>query len=121
MKETSKGLYEFWTSFDIPAYVESSVPDDAELPYITYELRKPSWRGYTSYVVRVWYRDTSFDAISEKVGEISDAIGEGKRLKVDGGFIWLFKDDNFAQLQPTEQEDTNLKVAYLSMVIHVLA
>lgn len=120
MRKTLKGLYEFWSGFGIPAYPEYAVPDDAQLPYITYETKEPAWRDTALYTVRVWYRDTSFEAISRKVDEISNAIGEGCTFALENGFIWLFKDELFMQMQPTDEDDL-LKVAYLSMIIHVLA
>lgn len=119
---TAKGLYDFWSSFGLNAYPEFAVPDDAELPYITYELKKPNWRDAVSYTVRVWYRDTSYDAITAKCEEIANAIGEGKMFAIDGGFVWLFADSSFLQFQPLEADETPyLKVAYLSMILHVLA
>ena len=41
MRDTAAALYTFFSSFGIPAYVEYNVPDNAALPYITYELRDP--------------------------------------------------------------------------------
>ena len=121
MRETAKGLYEFWSSFGITAYPENAIPSDARLPYITYDLLQPSWRNEASYNIRVWYRDTSLEAITRKTDEISAAIGEGKHLTIDGGHIWLFKDDRFVQMESVEDPDALLKYAYLSMIIHVLA
>ena len=116
-----RGLYDFWNGFAIKAYPEFNVPDDAKLPYITYELKQPNWRGEAPYFVRVWYEDTSYLSISQKVKQIADAIGEGKRIAVMGGSIYLFKDDMFLQWQPVEDDEENLKIAYLSMIIHVIA
>lgn len=120
MKETAKGLYEFWSSFGIPAYPEYAVPDNAELPYITYEMAQPNWRDSSPYFARVWYRDTSYVDITTKVDEISNRIGEGVRIVLDNGYMFLFKDSAFIQFQPVEDEE-NLKVAYLQMICHVLA
>ena len=36
MLSTARALQKFWAGFGLPAYSEGSVPDDAELPYITY-------------------------------------------------------------------------------------
>ena len=121
MTAVLKELYDFWNGFTINAYPERAVPDDAQLPYITYDLKQPNWRGATTYNVRVWYKDTSYTTIAGKVSEISQAIGEGVRLNAEGVIIYLFKDENFLQWQPVEEEEEGLKVAYLSMIIHVLA
>ena len=121
MRGVAKGLYDFWSQFNIPVYPEIAVPDDASLPYITYDIRQPDWRGVTFYSARVWYRDTSFAAITDKVDEISSAIGEGARIVLDNGYIYLFKEDNFAQFQPFEDTGDGIKCVYLQMTMHVLA
>lgn len=120
MRDILQALYEYWHTFGIPAYPTNTVPDDAQLPYITYDVKVPYWRGQTTYYVRVWYDDTSYSAISQKVKEISDDIGEGKRIKNGNAIIYLFKEDTFLQFQPTDDSEGNLKIAYLSMIIHVL-
>jgi hypothetical protein len=38
-------LYTFFSGFTIPAYAEDSVPDDAALPYITYQIAVPEWES----------------------------------------------------------------------------
>lgn len=121
MKNTAKGLHDFWSSFGIPAYPEYAVPDNAALPYITYELIEPNWRDSSPYYARIWYRDTSYIGITEKVDEIRNAIGEGVRIVINDGYVFLFKDTTFIQFQPTEAEDEYIKIAYLQMICHVLA
>lgn len=120
MTNTAKALYSFFSSFDIPAYVEYEVPDEAVLPYITYQLVSPQLMESMSLNARVWYRSKSFAGISAKVDEISAAIGDGVSIDTDdGGAVWLFKGRNFAQNMPMEGDDT-LKCVYLSMTIHAL-
>ena len=125
MKNVAKALYDFWSGFGIPAYVQDDIPSDAVLPYITYELRQPDWRGTTAYRASVWYADTSYVAITEMCDNIANEIGEGKRIPCDGGNIWLFKEDDFCQFSPFERVDEDvamsLKHAYLSMIMHVIA
>lgn len=116
MTQTAQALYAFFSSFNIPAYVEYTEPDNAPAPYITYELAEPDWRGRASIHARVWYRDTSFVAIAQKVDAISAAIGEGISISTDSGAVYLWRDDNWAQFQPMEGDPT-LKCAYLSLII----
>lgn len=117
MTNTATALYEFWSSFGIPAYVEYHVPDDAEMPYITYELTEPNWKEQAAVRARVWYRDFSFVSISAKLDEIKAKIGDGFTMPVGDGMIALFTDDPFIQFQPYEDE-TGVKVAYLSLILH---
>ena len=117
MTNTATALYEFWSSFGIPAYVEYHVPDDAEMPYITYELTEPNWKEQAAVRARVWYRHFSFFKISAKLDEIKEKIGDGYTMSVDGGMIAIFTDDPFIQFQPYEDE-TGVKVAYLSCILN---
>lgn len=120
MKDVAKALYDFWSSFGLPAYPENNVPysndgvNPVDPPYITYRITRPEWRTQVSTYARVWYKDTSYIAISNKVDQIESRIGEGVMLPTDNGFLLLFKDLNFCQFEPTE--DSRLKVAYLSLI-----
>lgn len=112
MTNTAKALYKFFNSFDLDAYVEYNIPDDAELPYITYQLIEPAWNDVGTIYARVWYRSTSYAAISAKVDEIKAAVGDGISLPTDGGAVYLTPGTPYAQNMPMEGDPT-LKVVYL--------
>ena len=112
MTNTAKALYQFFSGFGLDAYVEYSVPDDSQLPYITYQVIEPDWKESATIYARVWYRSTSYAAINAKVDEIRAAIGEGVSLPTDNGAVYLTKAAPFAQNMPMEG-DPNLKVVYL--------
>ena len=118
MEEAMKAFYDFWSSFDIPAYPEDGVPDDAVLPYITYNVIIPHWASSAVVNARVWYRSTSYAEVTAKAQAISERIGEGVAI---GGGVYLFKEDNFLQFQPYDASEDTIKVAYLSMIAHVLS
>ena len=122
MRDTAAALYQFFSSFGIPAFVENTVPDElpgvvekVEPPYITYELREPEPGSKCSLVARVWYMDTSFDAIARKVDQIKDALREGVSIPTSDGAIWLWMDTNFCQFQPPSEPKE--KIAYLMLVM----
>ena len=120
MKNTAKALYDFWNSFGIKAFPEDQIPDDLEgegiiLPYITYQLIKPSWRTQVSTYAKVYYHDTSYEDITTVVDSIESRIGEGVLLPTDGGFLLLFTDNNFCQFTVTG--DPAVKMAYLSLIL----
>jgi hypothetical protein len=117
MTDTATALYNFWSSFGLPAYIEEHVPDDAQLPYITYTIVKPEWKENASTQGRVWYMSNSFVPLNAKVDEISELIGDGHSIKTPHGMIVLYKDVNFVQIQPFP-EDTNMRVAYLNLVLN---
>lgn len=115
MRSTANALYGFFSSFGIPAYLENAIPDNAQMPYITYELREPEPLASTFFHASVWYRDTSIDAISRKVDAIRSAIDRGIGIETDSGAIYLFQGDQFAQMMSDPNPET--KRAYLSMII----
>lgn len=120
MRQTAKALYDFWSSFGIRAFPEDQLPDDLnsepiELPYITYQIAKPDWRAQASTYAKVYFHDTSYEDITQTIDNIESRIGEGVMLPTDGGFLLLFKDNNFCQMTPTG--DPAVKMAYLSLVL----
>jgi len=116
MTNTAKALYQFFSSFGLPAYVEYSPPEDAQLPYITYQVVEPDWHDGGSFYARVWYRSSSYTAINAKVDQIKAAIGEGISIPTEGGAVYLSKAAPFIQNMPMEGDDT-LKVVYLNFNI----
>lgn len=118
MKQTVLALHAFFSSFGIPAYMSGNIPDDVQMPYITYDIVEPEPLGQALINASVWYRDTSTIPISEKVDEIKQAIGNGLSLPTESGVIHLFreKEGRFAQIMNDPNRET--KRAYLSMIIH---
>jgi hypothetical protein len=112
MTNTAKALYQFFSGFGLPAYVEYNVPDESVLPYMTYQLTEPGWNDSGTIYARVWYRSTSFTAINAKVDQIKAAVGEGVSIHTNGGAVYLTKGMPFAQNIPMEGDET-LKVVYL--------
>ena len=117
MTNTARALYQFFSSFGLPAYVEYVVPDEAELPYITYQLVEPDWRDSATLYARVWYRSPTWAGIAAKVDQIAEAVGNGVTIPTPTGVLMLNKGSPFAQEQPMEGDDT-LKVVYLNMTLH---
>lgn len=117
-----KALFSFWSRFGIPAYPERFIPEKATLPYITYEVKKPDWRGQAPYTAQVWYKTTRLEDLTATVDLISEAIGEGIELPLDNGYLYLFKDDSFVQVRDGSEDPNDfIKVAYLTMIIHVFS
>jgi len=119
MTNTAKALYQFFSGFGLNAYVEYNIPDDAQLPYISYQLIEPDWEDGGTFYARVWYRSMSFLEVNAKIDEIAAAVGEGKSLRTPGGAVYLSKGAPFIQFMPMEGDDT-LRVAYLNFNIQAL-
>ena len=88
MQETAKAVYQFFSGFQIPAYDQQAVPDDAELPYITYYVQEPEWGAQATGFAQVWYRTKSRATVNAKTDEIVSAIGDrGVKLDCRGGCV----------------------------------
>lgn len=115
MTQIASALYDFWSSFGMPAFPEGSVPEKQALPYITYHVTYPEWKEQSSTYATVWTHSPSYVPLAQVVDQIEETIGEGVQLDTDDGFLMLYKDRTFMQIQP--QEDINIKAAYLSLII----
>lgn len=115
-----QAMQSFWESFNIPAYDESSVPNDAKMPYITYDVSTGSLDSMIPCTGNVWYYSNSWQPISQKVDEISEAIGiGGKVIPIDGKqYVWICRGEPFAQR--VQEENDNVKRVYLILNVEFL-
>lgn len=115
-------IYTFLSGFAIPAYASSSVPDQAQFPYLTYDLVMGEWeQGEANMTVNVWYRTESEATPNAKVREIGAAIGMGGvTLPCDGGMLWLKKGSPWAQAVTIDGEDEKVKRRLLNVSIETI-
>lgn len=115
-------IYGFLSGFSIPAYASASVPDQAEFPYITYDLVLGEWgEPEVNMPVNVWYRTESEATPNAKVREISRAIGMGGVcVPCDNGMLWIKKGSPWAQAMTIEGEDEKVKRRYVNINIEFL-
>lgn len=85
----------YWESFGLDAYDVNTVPDDAQMPYITYEAAGGSLNGVISVTASLWYRSNSWVAISQKQTEMSKTMD--RQIKIDGGYMKVRKSEIEAQ------------------------
>lgn len=111
-------LQAFWSGFEIPAYDENSVPDEAQLPYITYDVSVDDFGNSVAQTASLWYKSTSWRDITEKEMEIAEFVGRGGRMiAYDNGAMWIRKANPWAQRM--SDSDTvkrmilNLEIEYL--------
>ena len=108
-------IYQFWNSFGLTAYEENSVPDEADFPYITYQLVTDSFDREIPLTASQWYRGESWTGINAKTDEISQTISRGgKIIPCDDGAIWLKRGQPFAQNMGDESDDL-IKRKYLNI------
>ena len=115
-------IHGFLNGFSIPAYASASVPDQAQFPYITYDLVLGEWgQPEVNMPVNVWYRTESEAQPNAKVREIGERIGMGGvLLHCDGGVLWVKKGSPWAQAVTVEGEDEKVKRRYVNINIEYL-
>lgn len=117
MRNAVRALHTYLSSFGLPAYAEDTVPDTAQLPYLTYRLVDPEWYQKASFFVRVWARSTSNAAVLEKADEITGDIGGGKRLPFEGGLLVVWPESPKVQIV-VDSNDRNLRYAYINLSLN---
>lgn len=116
MTSVAKALKTFFSGFGLPAYSTDTVPDDVEVPYITYLLQEPTWDTKASLYCMVWYRSKSNTEILAKADHILAAIGiAGTKIALDGGG-WLLIYPETPQVQV--MVDGEMRAAYINLSIN---
>lgn len=106
--DKSQAIDAFWNSFKWKAYDENTVPDDAEIPRITYSVVTDSIGTPVMIPASLWDKSTSWERISKKADEIGRAITEmyPPTLKLDEGRLYITKGSPFAQRMADASDDT---------------
>lgn len=101
-----QAIQKFWESFGITAYDETTVPDDAPFPYITYSIQTDSIDNVVMTTASLWYRSYSWAEISEKAEQIAREIVrmQPPSIKIDGGRLYITKGVPFAQRMRDESD-----------------
>lgn len=113
-------LDSFWKSFGLKAYDENSVPDDAVLPYITYEVTTDTFGNVLAQTASLWYRSSSWSEITEKAQQIEDFITRGGRtIAYDNGAMWIQKATPWSQ-RMDDPSDEMIRRIVLNITIEFL-
>lgn len=109
-----EALYSFYSGFGIPAYEENSVPDDAKMPYIAYEVITGSYDAENiALSCQIFFKDTSLAAIDRITEKLSGELSGGKKIPCDTGYIVLYRGSPFAQ--NTSTGDKSVKSKYVNI------
>lgn len=114
MADKWTALNTFWNSFDLVAYDENTVPDNAVLPYITYSATVSDLDEPVYLTASIWYRSSSWTEVSQKAEEIGDYIGGGVGASYGTGRLWITKAVPFAQRMADE---TNTQIRRIVLQI----
>ena len=117
-----QALQHFWSSFGIPAYESSTVPDTESRGdfYITYEAVTDSLNNAVPMSASIWKLNaTSWSAVSEVAERISDALIQVKTIPLDVGYLYITRGRPFAQKM--SDEDETVRRIYINIMAEYLA
>lgn len=117
MTAAMQAMYEFFAGFGLPAYAEGFVPDDAELPYITFSTPQSGLDQKASQYVRVWYEGTDNSVPAQKADAIIAAIGNGIMLTTDSGAVVIWPESPLVQVEKEEDGISDVCYAYINLSI----
>lgn len=120
MTTKAAAIHNFFSRFEIPAYAVSSVPDDADFPYITYTPVFDAFREYeTNMEANIWYYGDGEAKPNAKAQEIGDYLGlSGRMLRCDEGGIWIKRGSPFCQV--VTDDDDKIKRRLLNFSIEFI-
>jgi hypothetical protein len=118
----AQAVYEFWSGFTWPAYDENTVPDDAQLPYITFEAGTSGFNDAPlGLTASLWARSMSWSSVEEKAAEIAAHLGEGGSIvRYPSGALWVKRGSPWSQRLSEPDDDSlrrivlNIEAEYLS-------
>lgn len=124
MRDIMAALYAFWSQFGIPAYEESMVPHNAELPYIRYTVTKGPAMDVSLLTAFNFHRQKLTGNVerAEVAEKIAETIPEkGVKVPLDnGGFLILYRNSDF-QTTYQDPEDFDVIGVRTSVEVHFYA
>lgn len=126
MADRWQAQYDFWSSFNLPAFNENTSIEaneqDVPYPHLTYLPNGGSFDVPFQTHASLWYRSESWKDISQKADEIEEYIGQGITLPIDDGIIWIKPPTSvpFAQPMASGQDDKQIKRIYLTVEVEII-
>ena len=115
MERAAAVLNEFLEGF-ASAYLPGTVPEDEQVPYITYSANFPEWNQKASNYIQVWDKGKSNTRITRIADRIAAAIREHKRIKFEGGYLVLWPETPLIQIRAEDGDDA--RYAYINYSIN---
>lgn len=109
----------YWNSFGLLAYNELTVPEDANMPFITYQAVNGSLDGQMTVSASLYYKSNSWTAIMQKSSEMERFID--REIPIDGGAVKFRKPiANYAQPM-SDANDLQVRRILLTVEIEFLS
>lgn len=120
--DKAQALHKFWSSFGLPAYDQLTVPDGAQMPYITYVGVTDKIGTPVALTGSLWYRSTGWADITQKADEISEYVNKYGHAteKFDNGYIYITGGVPFAQRMSDDTDDMIRRI-YINIMAEYLA
>ena len=123
-----QAIFDFWNSFNIPAFEENSLPTGENAPAypnITYQLVIDNFGSQVQTSASVYDRDkdnySALFQVLQKTTEIRRKISRGGiMLAFDSGVVWLKPNTPFSQIMG-DSEDNAVRRAYLNMTAEFIS
>ncbi len=116
-----QAYHAFLSGFTWKAYDESTVPDDAVLPRITYEFATGQFGATQLLTVSVWDRSTAWTSVTNKANEICNYIGYGgKEMRFDGGIMKVMLPHNSTIYRRFPDEDDSIRRIIINLEVMFL-
>lgn len=119
--DKQQAIYTFWKeATGLACYDDSAIPEDAKLPYVTYETMIDSLDNEVAPTGTIWMRTASWAPLDSILSSLETYIGRGKLIPMDSGVMLVNRGNPFAQRTNDEIERSvkgyliNLSVEYLS-------
>lgn len=111
-----QALNSFWNSFGLPAYDENTIPDDVEMPYITFEVSTGRMEDLILLSASLWYRSQSWAEITQKANQIGQAIARmmPPAIALDNGRLYLYQGSPFTR-RMAEPSDNGVRRIVLNV------
>lgn len=109
----AQAIHSFWNSFGLPAYDQYTVPPDAKMPYITYNVSEAEIDSYVGLYGSIWNRGTSWEYVELKAIEIAHRIVRMNPIKIDNGYLAIHMGNPFSQR--LGDEDDNVRRVYINL------
>lgn len=115
-----QAIQAFWEQFLIPVYDETSVPDTATFPRLTYEGQSDNFGERIASSVSIWTRGTSWAQAENIKRDIENAITRGGVLvKHESGAVWIKRGNPFS-LRLTDGSDDMIRRIMINLELEFI-
>jgi len=103
-------FYSFFSSI-CPAYLQNTVPEGAQLPYLTYTLDNVDWETSNIIQVKIYTKEQGVANVINLADKLAKEIGEGISIEKNGTYVYMRKGSPFLQFM-VEDEKNYIKSVY---------